>query len=162
MARRRQREQTIFFPWERGGGLFRRSGISRARPFAAAIAAIAFLLLVGARERRHAGIRSTRATLGVVAQAVDAYRADHEWRCPPALEVLNKDGYLGPPPTDAWGHPFRLTCPSRRSWLGPQTPDQAAGQGPQTPQATARRDPGGYDLMSDGPDGEMGGLDRVE
>lgn len=137
MARRRQREQTIFFPWERGGGFFRRSGLSRARPFAAAIAMVLLLLVLGARERRKTGIRQTRATLGVVHTAVAAYRADHERRCPESLAVLKRERYLAIDPVDAWGHPLRLTCPGRK-------------------------DPGGYDLMSDGPDGEMGGLDRVE
>jgi general secretion pathway protein G len=137
MARRRQREQTIWFPWERGGGFWRRSGISRARPFAAAIAMIVLVLALGARERRKVGVRSTRATLSVVHAGVDAYRADHERRCPPTLAALRTAGYLAIDPIDAWGKPLRLTCPGRRS-------------------------ADGYDLMSDGPDGEMGGLDRVE
>jgi general secretion pathway protein G len=38
---------------------------------------------------------------------------------------------------DAWGRPFRLVCPSRREGVA-------------------------YDLSSDGPDGEPGGLDRIE
>jgi general secretion pathway protein G len=137
MARRRQREQTIWFPWERGGGLLRRTGLSRARPFAAALAMALFVLLLGARERRRTGIRATRATLAEVHSAVDAYRADHARRCPPALTVLKTEGYLPTEAIDAWGRPLRLTCPGRK-------------------------DPDGYDLMSDGPDGEMGGLDRVE
>jgi general secretion pathway protein G len=102
MGRRRQRESTIFFPWERGGGLFR-----------------------------------TRATLSVVHGAITLYRADHERRCPASLEELKREGYLAIDPVDAWGRPLRLTCPGRK-------------------------DPEGYDLMSDGPDGEIGGLDRVE
>lgn len=137
MARRRPREQTIFFPWERGGGLFRRSGLARARPFAAALLMMMLLVLLGARERRKTGVRQTRATLGVVHTAVAAYRADHERRCPASLVQLKRDGYLAIDPVDAWGHPLRLTCPGRK-------------------------EPGSYDLMSDGPDGEMGGLDRVE
>jgi general secretion pathway protein G len=137
VARRRQREQTIFFPWERGGGFWRRSGLSRARPFAAGLAMVMLLLLLGARERRVVGIRSTRATLGVVHRGLELYRADNERRCPSSLEALKREGYLAIDPVDAWGRPLRLTCPGRR-------------------------DPEGYDLMSDGPDGEIGGLDRVE
>ena len=38
---------------------------------------------------------------------------------------------------DAWGRPLRLLCPGFAN-------------------------PRGYDLMSDGPDGVLGGLDRVE
>jgi general secretion pathway protein G len=134
--RRRPREQTIFFPWERGGGFFRRRG-SRVGPIAAAAGMIALLLVLGARERRLVGIRSTRATIGLVASAVDAYRADHERKCPATLDALKVDNYLAVDPTDAWGRPIRLVCPGRK-------------------------DPQGYELMSDGPDREMGGLDRVE
>src|SRR6185295_11978143 len=102
MARRRPREQTIFFPWERGGGFWRRRG-SRARPVLAGIAMVLLLLLLGARERRLVGIRSTRATLGVVHAAIDAYRADHERKCPASLDALKTEGYLGIDPIDAWG-----------------------------------------------------------
>jgi general secretion pathway protein G len=134
--RRRPREQTIFFPWERGGGFFRRRG-SRVGPIAAAAGMITLLLVLGARERRQVGIRSTRATISLVASAVDAYRADHERKCPATLDGLKVDNYLAVDPLDAWGRPIRLVCPGRR-------------------------DPQGYELMSDGPDREMGGLDRVE
>lgn len=134
--RRRPREQTIFFPWERGGGFFRRRG-SRVGPIVAAVGMITLLLVLGARERRQVGIRSTRATISVVASAVDAYRADHERKCPATLEGLKVDNYLAVDPLDAWGRQIRLVCPGRR-------------------------DPQGYELMSDGPDREMGGLDRVE
>jgi NAD/NADP transhydrogenase alpha subunit len=37
MARRRQREQTIFFPWERGGGILRGRGLARAKLVFAAL-----------------------------------------------------------------------------------------------------------------------------
>ena len=137
MARRRLGEQTIFFPWERGGGFWRGRGISRARPFALALGMAALLLVLGARERRLSGIRGTRATLGVVRASIDAYRADHERRCPPTLALLKAEGYLYGDPVDAWGRPLRLSCPGHQ-------------------------DPAGYDLISDGPDGVMGGLDRVE
>lgn len=137
MARRRPGDQTIYFPWERGGGFWRGRGVSRARPFAVAAAMAALLLVLGARERRKVGVRSTRATLSVVHGALAAYRADHERRCPSSLAELEAAGYLAIPAVDAWGRPLRLTCPGRLH-------------------------PHGYDLVSDGPDGEAGGLDRVE
>jgi general secretion pathway protein G len=137
MARRRQREQMIWFPWERRGGVLHRAGLGRARPFAAALGMALFVLLLGARERKKTGIRATHATLAVVHGAVDTYRAEHERKCPTSLAALKADGYLAAEALDAWGHPLRLTCPGRK-------------------------DPEGYDLLSDGPDGEMGGLDRVE
>jgi general secretion pathway protein G len=136
-TRKRPREQTIFFPWERSQSFFGRRGFTRAKPFAAALVMIVLLLLLGARERRHTGVRATRATLGVVSSAIDAYRADHERRCPERLDLLKSEGYLTIDPIDAWGRPLRLSCPGRKN-------------------------PDGYDLMSDGPDGQIGGLDRVE
>jgi general secretion pathway protein G len=138
MARRRgSREQTIFFPWERGGGFWRGRGIARAKPFVAAGGVAIVLLLLGVGQRRELGIRSTRATLSVVGPAVDAYRADHEGGCPDSLDRLKTEGYLVAEPVDAWGRPLRLFCPGRK-------------------------DPTTYELMSDGPDGIIGGLDRIE
>lgn len=136
-TRKRPREQTIFFPWERAPSFFGKMGVARAKPFAAALAMVLVLVLLGARERRLTGVRATRATLGVVGAAIDAYRADHERKCPERLELLKSEGYLAIDPIDAWGRPLRLVCPGRKN-------------------------PDGYDLMSDGPDGQIGGLDRVE
>jgi len=98
---------------------------------------ILLLLGLGARERTRTGIRATRSTLLVVHEAIDAYRADHEWHCPPALQDLRRDGYLPIEPVDAWGRNLQLTCPGRR-------------------------EPEGYDLVSFGPSGDSKGLDRIE
>jgi len=135
--RRREREKTIFFPWERPASLWRRLGISRTRPIVIAAAFIGLLALLGLRERRAVGVRSTRATIAVVAKAVDKYRADHEGRCPANVADLKTEGYIEFEPVDAWRQPLRLLCP------GFSHPDS-------------------YDLMSDGPDGAFGGLDRIE
>ncbi|MBK8251647.1 MAG: type II secretion system protein GspG [Polyangiaceae bacterium] len=136
-TRKRPREQTIFFPWERNQSFFGKRGVTRAKPFVAALSMIVVLVLLASRERTRTGIRSTRATLGIVATAVDVYRADHERKCPEELKTLKTEGYLAIDPIDAWGRPLRLICPGRKN-------------------------PDGYDLMSDGPDGLIGGLDRVE
>lgn len=135
--RRRPRERTISFPWERTGSLVRRLGIGRARPFVLALLVVLGFVLLGARERRAIGVRSTRATVAVVGRAVDAYRADHEKACPPSFDVLRTEGYVSFDPVDAWGRPLRLLCPGFSN-------------------------PESYDLMSDGPDGVFGGLDRIE
>jgi len=138
MARRRSGERTVFLPWERQGGLVRRLGLGRLRVAAAIVASVLALLLLGRRERKLSRERSTRATLLVVRRGVDAYRADHEGQCPKgSFDELVARGYLAHAPVDAWGRGLRLTCPSRR-------PDRP------------------YDLLSDGPDGEPWGLDRVE
>ena len=135
MARKRSADRSIFFPWERRRSIF--AGVGRAKPLAAALGMAAVLLLFGVKESSASGERSTRATLGVVGRAVDAWRADHERGCPPSLATLKEQGYLAVEPIDAWGRPLRLLCPGFSN-------------------------PRGYDLMSDGPDGVMGGLDRVE
>ncbi|MCA9623586.1 MAG: type II secretion system protein GspG [Myxococcales bacterium] len=131
---RRKRERTIFFPWERRGW---RLPWLRSRPLIAAVTMMVLLVIFGVRQRRRIGIRSTRATLLVVRDALDAYRADHAFACPPSLSLLQESGYLDIEPKDAWGRPLVLTCPGRRH-------------------------PQSYDLVSFGPTGDMRGLDRIE
>jgi general secretion pathway protein G len=138
MARRRGGERTVFLPWERQGTLLRRLGLSRLRYFVTALVVVLLLVIVALRERRDADVRTTRATLLVARRAVDDFRADHDGECPHGdLAELARAGYLREPPRDAWERPLRLVCPSRRA-------DKP------------------YDLLSDGPDGEPWGLDRVE
>ena len=137
MALRKVGSRGIDLPWERRRGLVRRLRLTRARPFVALVVVVGLAVLLGARERQRTGERSTRAALLIVRRAVDAYRADHEGKCPKQLEELETARYLSELPPDAWGRPFRLVCPSRRDGVA-------------------------YDLSSDGPDGEPGGLDRIE
>ena len=136
MAKRKRRERTIFFAWERRSGLLRLPW-TRGKPALAALGMIVLLLVIGARERDNTGQRSTRATLLVVRDALDAYRADHGGRCPEALAELRDEGYLHIEPKDAWGRPFAFTCPGRRH-------------------------PEGYDLVSYGASGDQRGLERIE
>jgi general secretion pathway protein G len=135
MARRR-RERTIFFPWERRGRIFR-FPLLRSRAFGAGLGMALLLLLFGLRERPRTGVRSTRATLLVVREGLDAYRADNEGRCPPSLGALREGRYIAIDPVDAWGRPLSLTCPGRRN-------------------------PESYDLVSYGPSGDARGLDRIQ
>ena len=92
---------------------------------------------------RRLGLRRARplvvaALFAAALGGLDTYRADHVGQCPPGgLDELAQRGYLAQAQGDAWGRPLRLSCPGRR-------PGKA------------------YDLLSDGPDGEPGGLDRVE
>jgi general secretion pathway protein G len=95
------------------------------------------LYVFGQRERRASATRRTRAEITVATNAIAAWRADHDGACPSTLADLVIGGYLHDVPRDAWNHPLRVTCPGRR-------------------------DPKGFDVSSDGPDGEMGGLDQVE
>ncbi|MCC6647878.1 MAG: type II secretion system protein GspG [Polyangiaceae bacterium] len=103
------------------------------------VLAIALLAIVLRRRENHkANLRTTRASLLLARRAVDAYRADHALACPKAgWGELVAAGYLPRVPEDAWRRPLRLTCPAAR-------PERA------------------YDVSSDGPDGEPGGLDRVD
>ena len=68
---------------------------------------------------------------------VGAYLADHAGGCPVNLAAVLDYGKFEKEPRDAWGHPFRLVCPGSTEGLA-------------------------YQLMSDGPDGKPGGLDRIE
>jgi hypothetical protein len=136
MAKRRSSERHIFFPWERRGGLLGRIRLDQAGPVIFFVAAVGAVALVGTHERRAAGVRRTRATLGNVRTAVDSYMADHDGGCPASLEGLSDYGGPEKAPRDGWGRPLRIRCPGS--------------------------DHSRYDLSSDGPDGKPGGLDRIE
>ena len=137
MRRRRATEQRIFFPWEGRGGLLRRLRLGRVRLLIGIGLVLAFFMVVAIRERSRSGIRQTRATLIDTRAAVDAYMAEHDGGCPQDLGAVVTYGTFREPPKDAWGRPLRLVCPGRREGSS-------------------------YELMSDGPDGKPGGLDRIE
>src|SRR5262245_51831205 len=137
MPSRKTSAQGIYLPWERRGGFTRRLGLARLRPFVFGAVVLSMVVMLGMRERQRTGERSTRAALLVVRRAVDSYRAEHEGKCAKQLEELETAHYLPSVPDDAWGRPLRLVCPGRREGAA-------------------------YDLSSDGPDGEPGGLDRIE
>jgi general secretion pathway protein G len=112
-------------------------GQRRARYLVMGALVLASVVLVYEKEERAAAVRSTRATLTTIERGLSAYRADRSGACPRTLGELVALGYVHVDPVDAWGRPLRLECPGRR-------------------------DPLGFDLSSDGPDGVAGGLDRVE
>lgn len=133
----RHAERRSFFPWEHRGGLFRRLGLYRLRPLLGVAVAAALLVLVLVREREAAGVRRTRSILLDVRQAIDAYRAERQGQCPENFAALSDYASFHGVPRDAWGQPLTLICPGSEP-----------GQG--------------YVLMSAGPDGIAGGLDRIE
>jgi hypothetical protein len=139
---KKRRERTIFFPWERRGfaralSLPRR----RATVWMGVVLGVALFVWIVARSRQERNARVTRQAIEHTRLAVDAYRADHSGQCPRDLLQLtapeDHEAYLASVPMDAWGRPLRFACPSR----------------------DANR---AYDLLSDGPDGEPYGLDRIE
>lgn len=135
---KRENDRRILFPWEGRRGLGRFIELGRARPIAALLGLAGILVLIVMREQREAGIRRTRATLLGVRPAVEAYMADHEGGCPPALSALTEQyARFKEPPSDAWGQKLRLICPADRQGKS-------------------------YVLESGGPDGEPGGLDRIQ
>jgi general secretion pathway protein G len=127
----------VFFPWERRKGVFGILGRARVRLVLGAVAVIGFILFIRGREEHAAGVRATRATITSTYEVVAAYRGDHAGSCPKELNELVSGGYVREVPVDAWGRPLRLICPGRR-------------------------DSHGFEISSDGPDGDPGGLDRVE
>lgn len=134
---KRARAGKVFFPWERRRGVFGAIGRARARIAVGALLVLVVIVWMRAREERSAGIRATRATITTMSRAVASYRADHAGACPRELGELVAGGYSRDVPVDAWSRPLRLTCPGRR-------------------------DPRGFEITSDGPDGIAFGLDRVE
>jgi general secretion pathway protein G len=137
MLRRPTESRRVFFPWEKKRGALGVLGRARARLVIAAGLVLFCLLAVRHREEKLASIRATRASIDVADRSVLSYRADHAGACPRELGELVAGGYARDLPLDAWGRPLRLTCPGLR-------------------------DPRGFDVSSDGPDGQPGGLDRVE
>ena len=139
---KKRRERTIYFPWEKRG-IARALSLPRRRATVWLLAISAVLLLgwIVVRDRHRRMERITRAALTRTKTALDAFRADHGGRCPRDLGELTAPGdrpaYLASIPLDAWQRPLRFACPSRE-------PTRA------------------YDLLSDGPDGEAYGLDRIE
>lgn len=133
----KREERTVFFPWEKRQGVWSLLGRTRARQVLLGVALVIVFVILRGRERYAADVRATRATITTTMNAVAAWRADHERGCPGTLADLVSGGYLHHVPRDAWGHPLRVLCPGRK-------------------------DPRGFDVASDGPDGEPGGMDRVE
>ena len=134
---KRRGERRIVFPWEARGGWLRRIGLHRLQPFLAFVAVVSLIVAISVRDRRKAGVRRTRATMLELRQALNSYLADHQDECPKSFDDLRNYGSVKGVPVDAWGQPFALTCPD------------PTGERP-------------YRLMSGGPDGIIGGFDRVE
>ena len=130
-------EPRVFFPWEKRRGVRSVFGRGRARQVLLGAMLILAFLLLRRRETHAADVRATRAEITTATVAVRAWRADHDHACPSSLGDLVSGGYLHRLPRDAWGGPLRVACPGRH-------------------------DSRGFDVSSDGPDGEPGGLDRVE
>ncbi len=127
----------VFFAWEKRRGIRAFVSPGPVRRVALVVLAVGAFLLLRQREHRATQIRATRAEITTAMRAVGAWRADHDRACPGSMAELVSAGYVHRVPRDAWGRPLRLTCPGRR-------------------------DPRGFDLASDGPDGNPGGTDRVE
>jgi general secretion pathway protein G len=137
MLRRRPESHRVFFPWERKRGALGILGRARTRLVVGAAVVLLAVVAIRQREEKLASIRATRASIDLADRSVFSYRADHGGACPRDLSDLVAAGYARDAPLDAWGRPLRLACPGVR-------------------------DPRGFDVYSDGPDGIAGGLDRVE
>jgi general secretion pathway protein G len=133
----RRDEPRVFFPWEQRRGIRALLAPGPARRVLVGVLVVLGFFLLWQRESHARKVRWTRTEITTAMRAVTAWRADHDRGCPGSLAELVSLGYMRRVPRDAWGHPLRLTCPGRR-------------------------DPVGFDLASDGPDGNPGGTDRVE
>lgn len=134
---RRRGERSVFFPWERRRGLLGALSRARAGLVVGGLLVVSAIAWMYAREEHAAGVRATQVALTAAHLGVSAFRADHGGACPKDLSEVVALGYTRQPLIDGWGRPLRMTCPGRR-------------------------DARGFEIASDGPDGEPGGLDRVE
>jgi len=137
MRRLARTDVRVLFPWEGKGGLRRWLGLGRMRPFFLVFLVLSFVWVVGSRERRATGLRTSRERLLEVRQGIDRFMAENNGECPASLSQVAEFMPRAELSSDAWGRPFRFICPSPRPGYD-------------------------YELMSDGPDGEPGGLDRIE
>jgi|GEM_PF-285073 len=130
-------ERRIFFPWE-GRGTFREYfAVGRVAPVVVVSVLLLLVWSIARAERQAAGERLSLLGIDKLRGPVERYLAVHEGKCPSGPEELLSEAGLAEWPVDGWGHPIRLLCPADRTG---------------TP----------YLLMSDGPDGKAGGLDRIE
>jgi hypothetical protein len=142
MRRRRRNERRIFFPWEK-----RRTRLAWfTRRHAGAVALVGTVLLAGLVlaqiEGRRRAVFATRAAVANVMRAVEAFRADHEGRCPTGIAELLAPGdgnepYLTRRPRDGWNRELWMQCPGRKH------PDSA-------------------DVRSAGPTGSFEDRDQIE
>jgi len=137
MIARRSSEPAVFFPWERKRGALGTLGRRRAGVAVTALLCVLGVVFMYQLSERSAAVRATRSTLTTTARALRAYRADHGGACPRKLGDLVSLSYMREEAVDGWGRPLRLECPGRK-------------------------DPQGFELSSDGADGVVGGLDRIE
>jgi general secretion pathway protein G len=137
LATLRRSTKAVFFPWEKRSGVLGMLQRTRVRVVLFVVAVLAIVIVIRSREEHDASVRATRASISTAFFAIQQYRADHSGACPRDLNELPAGGYVRDVPVDAWGKPLRLVCPGRR-------------------------DPKGFDLSSDGPDGIPGGLDQVQ
>ncbi len=127
----------ILLPWERRDGIvgtLQRMGPKR---IVFGLVLLVVLVVIQRHEAELAAVRATRGTITTAREAVTYYRADKAFECPPSWNEVVAKGLLARTPKDAWGNPLRLVCPGRK-------------------------DPAGFDVISDGPDGIFSGTDRVE
>jgi len=134
---RLKNERRIFFPWEGRAGLRRFLALGRFGPALFFLVCALIVVSIVSRERRAAGERKTRVALSAVRPAVENYLLDSEGECPADLDSVKSYLPRGELPSDGWGQPLRIVCPSAREGVD-------------------------FVLMSDGPDGAPGGLDRIE
>jgi general secretion pathway protein G len=78
MARRRPREQTIFFPWERRGGLVRLHWV-RARPL---LAGLGMVLLLDHESRCPPSLAELKSLSYLRTEPVDAWGRALQLTCP--------------------------------------------------------------------------------
>ncbi|MFO0678763.1 MAG: type II secretion system protein GspG [Polyangiaceae bacterium] len=127
----------VLLPWEKRRGI--EGVLHRLGPRKIALAALLLvgLVVIQRHEAHKSAVRATRSSITTAREAIRAYRADVAGECPATWNDVVGRGLLAKVPVDAWGNTLRFVCPGRK-------------------------DPAGFDVSSDGPDGLFGGTDRVE
>ncbi|MCH2109791.1 MAG: type II secretion system protein GspG [Polyangiaceae bacterium] len=156
---RRQKDRQILFPWEGRGGVRRYLKVRRVGPPVIVLLMASLMTWVVAKERRASGERRTRARLIRLRSEVSHYLAAHDGECPPNLAALLPGLGKESLPRDAWGRGFRFICPAGAAGGEPLSHVQGNGRVERLRPSAGVPD---FILLSDGPDGVPGGLDRIE
>lgn len=127
--RRRNDDARILFPWERTRARFVRVTPARVRWTAALVVALLVATGLSRVEAKRRATFATRAAVTTVQRATEAFRADHEGRCPASIDALaapaeGREAYLARVPRDGWGRAFRYACPGRKH---PESADVRSG-----------------------------------
>lgn len=117
---KRGREPTVFLPWETKSPWAPRFALRRVRTVVLLALALGLCVVLVRVDRWRRAVFVTRVAVDEAQRALEAWRSDHEGRCPGDWSALllpseGREPYLAHLPRDGWENPLRLRCPGRKN-----------------------------------------------